>query len=65
MEEASRAAFVIAQSACAAAEVAAMQAENAAAMAAGLPPPHSGDAFRAVPDNHQIGWNSAVSYLRG
>lgn len=65
MDDAARAAFIISQSACAAAEIAAMQAENATDLVAGLPPRHGGDAFRAVPDNHQIGWNSAVEYLRG
>lgn len=65
MDNLARAAFIIAQAACATAEVAAMQAENAAAEKSGETPPWTGDAFRDVPNNHQISWNAAISYLRG
>lgn len=64
MDQTARAAFIFSQTACATAELLAMQAENAAAAAAGAPLPHTGDAFRAVPDHHAIGWNAAVAYLR-
>jgi hypothetical protein len=58
-----RAAFVIAQAACANAEIAAMQAENAARLAAGLSQAYSEKAFMNVPDKYLIGHNAVISYL--
>lgn len=64
MDDAAKVAFVIAQSACCAAEIAAMQAENAAALARRAQPFWTGEDFRAVPAKFQIGWNEVITYLR-
>lgn len=64
MDIQARAAFVIAQAACANAEIAAMQAENQHRAAIGASPAYTEEHFRAVPDSYQIGWNSVIEYLR-
>jgi len=61
MDQAARVAFVMAQTVCAMAELEAMKAANAQHP---NDQPYTEDAFRAVPDNFQIGWNSVIGYLR-
>ncbi len=65
MDQNARAAFIIAQAACAQAEIAAMQIANQVRLANGEAPAYTPEDFRAVPDQYQIGWNSAAEYLRG
>lgn len=65
MDTQQRVAFVIAQAACATAEIEAMKAENAMDIAAGNSPRWAGDAFRDVPNTHQLGWNDVLVYLQG
>lgn len=65
MDQTARAAFIIAQAACAAAEIAAMQVTNDERMASGDAPAYGADDFRAVPDSYGISHNAAVSYLMG
>lgn len=64
MDIQARAAFIVAQAACANAEIAAMQAENQQRAAIGASPAYTEDQFRAVPDQYQIGWNAVIEYLR-
>jgi hypothetical protein len=62
MTKAQSAAYVIAMSACAMAELASMIAENSLAAASGLAQPHSGADFTALIDQHGI-QHSAVLEL--
>ena len=39
-------------------ELAAMQAENTAAITEGNKPPHDGNAFRELPNKHGCHWNA-------
>ncbi|TXH51310.1 MAG: hypothetical protein E6Q97_18625 [Desulfurellales bacterium] len=64
MDQQARAAFVIAQAACASAKIASMVTANSAAMIANQPMPHSADDFLAVPDQFLIGHNAVIEYLR-
>lgn len=64
MDIQARSAFIIAQAACATAEVAAMQASNTAAIQANSPPPFSHDDFISIQSKYHIGWNDVISYLR-
>jgi hypothetical protein len=64
VDEQSRAAFVIAQAACANAEIAAMQAENQQRLSEGLSIAYGADAFRAVESTYLIGHNAVITYLR-
>jgi len=69
MDQQARAAFVIAQAACANAEIAAMQAANEQALVSPIRSvkvelPFKYADFVAVIDKYQIGWNSVISYLR-
>lgn len=54
------AAYVIAATACACAELAAMEAGNESARRAGRPLPYDEQHFRAVPDNFGIGCNDVA-----
>lgn len=64
MDSVARAAFVIAQAACAHAEVAMMEQQNMADRAAGRPTTYQPHEFTAVPDRFLIGHNAVISYLR-
>lgn len=55
------AAFIIAQAACAMAEVAAMQARNAANPHR---PTHPPEDFEAVPDRYGIGHNAVLTFFQ-
>lgn len=64
MDKTERAAFVIAQAACAMAEIAAMQAHNAADERSGrVPLYHYGD-FLAVQEKYTIGHNAVLGWLQ-
>jgi hypothetical protein len=65
MDHAARVAFVMAQTVCAQAELAAMHAANLARAEQGHSPAYGEDAFRAVPDQFLIGHNAVIEYLRG
>lgn len=64
MNETSRAAYVIAQAACAHAEVAMMEQQNTADRAAGRPITYQPHEFAAVPDRFLISHNAVILYLR-
>lgn len=64
MDPQARAAFVIAQAACAQAEIAAMQAENTEREQRGLSPAYGYGQFMAVQDRYLIGHNAVIEYLR-
>lgn len=64
MDTQARSAFIIAQAACANAEIAAMQASNASALQAGLLQPYTHNDFMQVPNKYHIGWNDVIEYLR-
>lgn len=64
MDHQARCAFVHAQSACAIAEIAAMQAANDAARAAGGFPLYGHADFMAIQLNYTIGHNAVIEYLR-
>lgn len=64
MDSTARAAFVIAQAACAHARLAAMSEENAADRAAGRDVRYNSRDFEAVSDEFLIGHNAVISYLR-
>lgn len=59
------AAFVIAQAACASAEIAAMQAANNDAPRRGLHPPYDEQHFRAIIDQYTIGHNAVLTLFQG
>jgi hypothetical protein len=63
MDQTARAAFVIAQAACAAIESAAMQTQNAADFTAGRPMTYQQHDFLALPDKYGIHHNAVISYL--
>ena len=58
------AAFVQSQTACAMAEIASMHAENREREMQGHTHAYDGAAFRAVPDEFGIGYNSVVGMFR-
>lgn len=62
--EAKRCAFIHAQVACALAEIAGMQATNAALAMQGAPPVYNYQDFFAIPDRYMIGHNAVIEYLR-
>lgn len=57
-------AFIIAQTACAMADIAAMQLENTVALAAGLAPVHSGQDFRDIALRYGIHHNAVIGFFR-
>lgn len=64
MNEEQKAAFIQAQSVCALAEIESMKAANRSRQARGLSDAYGEAEFLAVPDNHQIGWNSVIAFFR-
>lgn len=60
-----KAAFIISQAMCAAAEIAAMQAFNQHRLSLGLSVGYDEDAFLALIDKYQLGHNSVLIYLQG
>jgi hypothetical protein len=60
-----KAAYVIAQAACAVAELGAMEAANALARQDNLPPPYSADNLRALSDQYCIGRNAVLTLFEG
>ena len=64
MDAQARAAFVVAQAACANAEIAAMQAENQRRLSLGQSIAYGEEAFLAIPDKYMIGWNAVIDYMR-
>lgn len=64
MDQAARAAYVIAQAACATAEIEAMRARNLVDVAAERPPFYNFDDFMAVQEKYCIGHNAVIEYLR-
>ena len=67
MDDAQRAAFVMAQAALLNAEIAAMTAENQATIAMGSPPPYTLGNFREVIGRYEgiLGHNAAINFLLG
>lgn len=65
MNEEQRAAFLIAQTACAMIEAMAMASTNQQATVEPGLLPHTGDDFRALIDRYGIGHNAAVTWLLG
>ena len=59
-----RVAFINAQTACALAEIAAMQAENTQRAIEGYSPAYNYDAFMQVQNTYLISWNAVIEYLR-
>lgn len=59
-----RCAFVNAQVACMAAELAAMSAQNAADLMAMKEQTYKPEDFRKLPDQYLVGHNAVISYLR-
>lgn len=64
MDHQARCAFVIAQAACANAEIAAMQATNQKYLLDKCPPKYTYEDFMAVESKYMIGHNSVIEYLR-
>lgn len=58
-----KAAFIIAQSACAMAEIAGMQAENESRIANGLTPAYTERDFIAVTERNVVGHNAVVQFF--
>lgn len=58
-----KAAFIVAQVACANVRVAAMQAENLHYLHQGQPPRYGEADFDAVPDQFVIGHNAVISFF--
>jgi len=65
MSPEARIAFVLAQVACANADIAGMQAENQHRLSLGHTIAHDHAAFLAVQDRYMIGHNAVIEYLRG
>lgn len=65
MDAQARAAFIISQSACMQAELAAMEERNRTARRSGARPSHGPADFEALPDRYGLGHNSVVTYLMG
>lgn len=65
MDDAARAAFLMAQAVCAIARIEAMKVDNEQDRAAGRPLTHSSTEFEAVPAYFGLEHNTAVAYLRG
>lgn len=64
MDENARAAFIIAQAACANAAIAGMQAENQHRLSLGQTIAYDEAAFLAIQDQYMIGHNAVIEYLR-
>lgn len=64
MDYEARCAFVIAQAACATAEIAAMQAENQICIQTECSLTYDEKAFRAVESTYMISHNAVIEYLR-
>ena len=64
MNENQRAAFLIAQSVCAQAEIAAMTAENMQRQAVGSSMAYGDESFNAVIDKYGISHNAAIAFLQ-
>jgi hypothetical protein len=65
MDHAARCAFVHAQVACMMAELEAMKVANLVAQSVGATVmPYGAEAFRHLPDNYNLGWNTLMEYLR-
>jgi len=62
MDDQMKSAFIVAQAACANAELMAMQAANAQTPD---DQPYNYEAFMAVQDKYMIGHNTVISYLMG
>lgn len=60
-----QAAFIMAQAACAMAEIAGMQAENQHRLSLGHSIAYGEDAFKAVMSRNMIGHNEVVSFFQG
>jgi hypothetical protein len=60
-----QAAFIMAQAACAMAEIAGMQAENQHRLSVGQTITYFEDAFIAVIGRHVIGHNAVISFFGG
>jgi hypothetical protein len=58
-----KAAFIIAQAACASAEIAAMQAANQHRLSLGLAIAYDEAAFLLVADRYQLGHNTVISFF--
>lgn len=65
MDHQARCAFVNAQAACALAEIAAMQAQNAALLLVGDPPRYKYEDFMAMQNAYLISHNAVIEYLMG
>lgn len=64
MDQESKVAFIIAQAACANAEIAAMTAQNQLQISQGLTPQFGYEDFMAIQSTYYIGHNSVIEYLR-
>lgn len=64
MNHEARCAYIVAMAACVNAEVAGMQAENAARAAAGLSQAYTEAAFQEVISRYGIHHNAVIEYLR-
>lgn len=60
-----QAAFIMAQAACAMAEIAGMQADNQAALLGNRPPQWIKPDFDRVTSNNVIGHNDVISFFQG
>jgi hydroxymethylpyrimidine/phosphomethylpyrimidine kinase len=65
MENVDKAAFLMSQSACAMITALGMQAENQQRAIEQSSPAFVGDDFQRVINDHRIGWNDAIGYLKG
>lgn len=59
-----KAAFVMAQAACAIALTHSLHAANLVSVGAGKGLVHGPEAFEALINQHQIGWNDVISFLQ-
>lgn len=65
MDQNERAAFIQSQAACAVVKALGMMADNQHRLSLGHTIAYDGDAFRELIDEHGIGHNAVVDYLRG
>lgn len=59
-----RSAFIVAQAACAMAELEAMKIENCIRLSENLAPAYGPEAFRDLERHYMIGHNDVIEYLR-
>lgn len=59
-----QAAFIIAQAACAMAEIAGMQAENQVRSHRGETPAYNESSFQSVIEHNLVGHNAVISFFR-